>query len=86
MVITAQVFEALADAQQRLGFRHWDLRLSNVMQHTPLQHGNELSPAAREAGDDRQHEAPQLQYKVIDFGHGNLYDRQLRHYDRRKPW
>ena len=31
-----QVLTALADAQ-RLGFRHWDLRLKNIMEHHPSQ-------------------------------------------------
>ena len=56
------------------------------MQHTPLQHRADLSPAAREAAGAGRPEAPRLQYKVIDFGHGNLYDGQLRNYDRRKAW
>ena len=82
----AQVFEALADAQRKLGFRHWDLRLSNVMQHTPLQHTSSLAPAALEASSTEPSRAPRLQYKVIDFGHGNLYDGQLRPYDKQQAW
>lgn len=74
------------EAQQRLGFRHWDLRLSNVMQHTPLHHSEDLAPAAREASGVEASSVPKLQYKIIDFGHGNLYDRGLRQFDRSKPW
>ena len=84
----AQVLLAIADAQEKLGFRHWDLRLANVMQHTPLQHVGNVSQAATEADPSGADPAaqPQLQYKVIDFGHGNLFDRQLRRYDRKTPW
>ena len=38
--------QALADAQQRLDFRHCDLRLSYVMQHTPLQHAPAMTTSA----------------------------------------
>ena len=84
----AQVFRAVADAQEKLGFRHWDLRLANVMQHTPLQRVGNISEAAVEADSAEAEPAaqPELQYKVIDFGHGNLYDRQLKRYDRKAPW
>ena len=86
--LAVQVFCAVADAQEKLGFRHWDLRLANVMQHTPLQRVGNISEAAVEADSAKPESAaqPELQYKVIDFGHGNLYDRQLKRYDRKASW
>ena len=86
--LAVQVFCAVADAQEKLGFRHWDLRLANVMQHTPLQRVGNISEAAVEADSAKPESAaqPELQYKVIDFGHGNLYDRQLKRRDRKASW
>ena len=77
--VRLQVFTALAGAQRELGFRHWDLRLANVMQHNVSADFKAPAPAKQESTGSTG-ASPAVHgtcFKVIDFGHGALHDRYL---------
>ncbi|KAK9814051.1 hypothetical protein WJX73_010626 [Symbiochloris irregularis] len=76
-----QVFMALDGAQKAAGFVHWDLRLANVMQHNPGACSKAAAPptiGAQEATEAAVQQSDGPTFKMIDFGHGNLYDRHLK--------
>ena len=51
-VNNGQVFTALSAAQKSVGFRHWDLRLANIMEHRLTKDDNPLnSPTASDLND-----------------------------------
>ena len=79
--VLLQVFVALDAAQNALGFRHWDLRLANVMQHEQGACSHAPVPASIGAPEGEQAVTEQQgwsTFKMIDFGHGNLHDHHLR--------
>ena len=80
---TAQVFTALAAAQKATGFRHWDLRLSNIMQHKikastvdSLSEGVEAAYSGQKGSSIQKDDTtPHTTFKIIDFGHGQMKGR-----------
>lgn len=58
---------AMADAQQMLGLRHWDLRCSNIMEHTEWEEPSETHPSSPEANSPTQPIVARTKYSFTGY-------------------
>jgi hypothetical protein len=68
-----EVFTSLDATQRAFGFHHYDLRLDNVMEHTPDPEQDAADPVSKQMlGDASGRSGARKVYKIIDFGLGRF--------------